>query len=65
MANMLYDTNIVYLPNIEQNELDTSYSNLMKYYSPWIVSHTIISIDMYYAYARQPLFSIVFLFTAL
>ena len=50
----MYDTNIVYLPNIEQNELDTSYSNLVKYYSPWIVSHTIISIDMYYAYARQP-----------
>ena len=37
----MYDTNIVYLPNIEQNELDTSYSNLMKY-SAWIVSHTII-----------------------
>jgi len=29
----MYDTNIVYLPNIERNELNTSYSNL------WSILH--------------------------
>ena len=37
----MYDASKDYSPNIEQNELDTNYSYLMKY-SAWIVSHTII-----------------------